>query len=128
MYLHFAIEHVFGHHKNVCTPIDPATSKRGQSLYDFLPNTIVGQYYSAWNIENNRCLKKYKTQYTIRNVMYLYTLSYMILPILFLYNYGFCGMLFFLGSVYNGIIFLEVVNYLEHYGLSRKEISPGVYE
>ena len=49
--------------------------------------------------------------------MYLYTLSYMILPIIFLYNYGFWGMLFFLGGVYNGIIFLEVVNYLEHYGL-----------
>ena len=60
--------------------------------------------------------------------MYLYTLSYMILPIIFLYNYGFWGMLFFLGGVYNGIIFLEVVNYIEHYGLFRKEISPGVYE
>ena len=60
--------------------------------------------------------------------MYLYTISYFILPIIFYYFYGLKGMLFFLGGAYNGIMFLEVVNYIEHYGLQRKEISPGVYE
>ena len=60
--------------------------------------------------------------------MIWYTASYMILPLVFLYYYGFVGMIYFLFTVFNGILYLEVVNYIEHYGLSRKEISPGVYE
>ncbi|KAM3134038.1 hypothetical protein pb186bvf_013880 [Paramecium bursaria] len=128
MYLHFAIEHIYGHHKHVATPNDPASSRRGQSVYQFLPQTVVGSYASAWKIENSRCLLKYKTEYCLQNMMIWYTASYFILPLVFLYYYGLVGMSYFLLTVFNGILYLEIVNYIEHYGLSRKEISPGVYE
>mmetsp|Transcript_114190 Transcript_114190/g.170808 ORF Transcript_114190/g.170808 Transcript_114190/m.170808 type:complete len:118 (-) Transcript_114190:629-982(-) len=37
MYMHFYIEHLYGHHKNIATPKDPATSKFNQSFYKYLP-------------------------------------------------------------------------------------------
>ncbi|MGR9092279.1 MAG: hypothetical protein ACU85U_17050, partial [Gammaproteobacteria bacterium] len=47
----FATEHVYGHHVRVATPEDPATARRGESLYRFLPRTIVGSFKSAWRLE-----------------------------------------------------------------------------
>ena len=47
----FALEHVYGHHKNVCLPNDPATAKRGQGLYSFIFLAIIKEQIDAWKIE-----------------------------------------------------------------------------
>jgi hypothetical protein len=49
-YLHYAIEHNYGHHKNVATPLDPASAPKGMSVYEFIPKSIKGQYISAYKI------------------------------------------------------------------------------
>lgn len=35
LYMHFNIEHIYGHHRNVATPKDPATARLGQNVYSF---------------------------------------------------------------------------------------------
>jgi len=57
-----------------------------------------------------------------------YCFSYLLIPYLVYLKFGILGTCYFLISVANSIIYLETINYVEHYGLSRKEISPGVYE
>ena len=51
LYMHFYLEHNFGHHKNVATNEDPATAKKNQSLYSFWITSVVGQYFNAWRIQ-----------------------------------------------------------------------------
>ncbi|CAD8211352.1 unnamed protein product [Paramecium octaurelia] len=128
LYIHFAIEHIHGHHRNVATPKDPATSLKGQKIWNFLPQTIIGSYVSAWNFEADLMLKKYGSVIRVQNRMIWYTISYFIIPCIIYYYFGFFGCVYFLGTVINSVVYLETINYVEHYGLSRKEIQPGKYE
>lgn len=130
LYMHFFIEHVQGHHKNVATPTDPATSKFNQTLYEFFPQTIVGSLKSAWHCEKRRLLeiKKLKSVWVLQNRMLYFGLNNMILPLIVYKVWGFVGLVFFVGTAAIGILLLEIINYIEHYGLQRKQISPGVYE
>ena len=48
LYMHFYIEHLYGHHKRVATEEDPATSQKGENFYSFLPKSIIGGFMSAW--------------------------------------------------------------------------------
>ena len=54
VYGHFFIEHNRGHHVRVATPEDPASSRLGESFWEFLPRTVVGSLRSAWELENER--------------------------------------------------------------------------
>jgi alkane 1-monooxygenase len=51
LYMHFAIEHVFGHHKNVSTPIDPTSGDKNITVYQFIPSAIIGSIKSVWHLE-----------------------------------------------------------------------------
>lgn len=125
MYLHFYIEHTHGHHRRVATKEDPTTSRKNETLFQFLPRTIIGSWISAWHYEEKRLGFK---EFTLNNRMHLFTICYVIMPTLIHYFYGYTGLIFFLGVAIISVIFLETINYIEHYGLERKEISPGVYE
>lgn len=66
--------------------------------------------------------------YKLQNRMLWYTASYFALPSIIFYIYGFWGFAYFIGSVVNSVVYLETINYIEHYGLRRKEVEPGKYE
>jgi alkane 1-monooxygenase len=72
--MHFAIEHVHGHHHNVATRDDPATARKGETVYAFWLRSIVGSYISAWNIEVKRTKMLYgvQKQYSLNNMMVQY--------------------------------------------------------
>jgi alkane 1-monooxygenase len=53
-YMHFVIEHVFGHHRNVATPKDPATARKGETVYSFYFKSVFGSYISSWKLECKR--------------------------------------------------------------------------
>jgi len=125
MYLHFYIEHVHGHHRRVATPEDPTSSRKNETLYQFLPRTIIGSWISAWKYEEKRLGTK---EFTLNNRMHLFTICYVAIPSLIKIFFGWTGLIFFLISAFISVIFLETINYIEHYGLERKEITPGVYE
>ncbi len=68
-YAHFCIEHVHGHHRHVATPRDPATPRRGESVYAFWPRTILGGAASAWRIEGERQRRRGRPVLNLRNRM-----------------------------------------------------------
>lgn len=134
-YMHFFIEHNRGHHKRVATPEDPATAREGENFYQFWLRSVSMGYLSAWNLENSRMEKKGKKRLSIKNQMIWFTIA----PVIALLA------LFIIISLINGspalnilwvlpaqaicaFTLLELVNYLEHYGLVRSARENGKYE
>jgi alkane 1-monooxygenase len=128
MYMHFYIEHNYGHHLHAATPEDPATAKYNQSIYSFWITSTIRQYISAWKIQN-KLLKNNKLPiYSYKNDMFWYIIfqaSYLIVIALF---FSVTTMLFALSAGIVGFILLETVNYIEHYGLLRLKTKSGRYE
>jgi alkane 1-monooxygenase len=128
MYMHFFLEHTIGHHRNVATYQDPATSRKDETYYEFLPRTLIGTYSHAWEIENERCMHEYKTAKIWKNKMYFFTICLFLVPLFVYMIGGFKAMLLHLIIAFGSINLLESVNYLEHYGLLRKKFENGEYE
>tara|TARA_Y100001970_G_scaffold263581_1_gene349210 strand:+ start:720 stop:1856 length:1137 start_codon:yes stop_codon:yes gene_type:complete len=111
----FALDHVYGHHKDVCLKKDSATATRGQSLFNFIFSSSLGQFITAYKIEKKRRKPFYKNRLlegTIRSVFIIFLMYLMA---------GFNGLLIALSIALFAKILLETVNYIEHYGLVRKE-------
>jgi alkane 1-monooxygenase len=128
LYTHFFIEHNKGHHKNVSTPADPSSAPTGMSLYRFWLRSVCGTWLGAWHIANHEMRNRGLPILHWRNEM----LQLQLLQIAFiaviglLYGWIACG--YFILSAIGGFLLLETVNYIEHYGLSRKATTPGKFE
>jgi len=127
-YPHFAIEHVRGHHRNVGTPEDPATARFGESLYAFLPRTIFGGIDSAWRLERDRLWRNEMRTWSWRNMMLRYVVVEIVIYLAIAVAAGPIGIAVFGVQSLVAIIILEVVNYVEHYGLVRKRTDRWMYE
>ncbi|MEP3246897.1 MAG: alkane 1-monooxygenase [Sneathiella sp.] len=127
-YAHFCIEHVYGHHRNVATPKDPATSRLGESFYAFLPRTLWGSFQNAWQIEKQQLVKKGRPFFDFRNRMLRYLFVQIVLFVGIAALLGGKTLLFFIGQASVAVILLETINYLEHYGLVRRKLENGRYE
>lgn len=134
-YMHFIIEHNRGHHVHVATPADPATARKNQTLYAFWQQTLVGSYRSAWRIEKKLLSKEGHAIWNWHNDMLWFAalpvLFCMILTALFSLWAGYTAWIvpvFFFSQGLIAILLLESVNYIEHYGITRREIAPGRYE
>jgi len=128
LYMHFYIEHNFGHHLHAATKEDPATARYNQSVYSFWVTSVFRQYISAWKIQK-RLLKNSELNFiSVKNDMLWYTLFQIVylLGIYLMFNY--LGLIFALFSAITGFILLETVNYIEHYGLLRLKTASGRYE
>ena len=128
MYMHFFIEHNRGHHANVSTPEDPASSRRGEILYTFWVRSVVNSYLSAWRIENARLRRKGVAVFSLQNEMVLYQIAQVGFLGLIWALFGLQAMGLFLIASVIGFLLLETVNYIEHYGLQRHKESNGRYE
>jgi len=126
-YMHFQIEHLLGHHPRMGTPEDHATARLGESLYQFYARCIPGSFVSAWQIEKERLKQKGYAVVSWHNQMFWF----IGLPLIFcgvLYGlWGWQASLFYFLQALIAIFTLETVNYLEHYGLERRQ-SAGRYE
>lgn len=105
-YMHFFTEHNKGHHRHVSTPQDPASSRYNESLYAFLPRTIVNSLISAFKID-----KKEVSLFLAIEICFAILLGFTL---------GAYSVLAYILISITGILMLEVVNYIEHYGLERK--------
>lgn len=129
MYSHFYIEHIWGHHKNVGTVLDPASSKRGETIYHYVPKTILFGYIDAWKIELRKLSKKRISFFSFHNRMLMFTIIQAIVLFFVHKYYGNIGLYFFLAQSIAAIAMVEAVNYVEHYGLERKkDKETGEYE
>ena len=127
-YGHFCIEHVHGHHRRVATPDDPASARKGEGLYAFLPRTIVGGLISAWQLESARMQRRKRSPYSFGNRFLRLMALQAVLYVLFWNWFGLTGVIYFAAQSAVAVFMLEVINYLEHYGLQRTEVSPGKFE
>lgn len=128
LYMHFYIEHNRGHHKNVATPLDPASARKGESMYAFWIRSITGSYLNAWKHENKRLKKAGKPWFHYENEMLRFQIIQAGIVIAVYLFFGAKALLLFLSAALIGYLLLESVNYIEHYGLCRREIKPGIYE
>lgn len=118
----FAVEHVYGHHKNIGLSSDPATAKRGESVYSFIIRAIINEHRDAWSIEVGRLERKRSPYLSLENRMIRgYLMSSFVTLLSFIVG-GPSGMLVYLLCAFIAKSLLEVINYCEHYGLVR---SPG---
>jgi alkane 1-monooxygenase len=128
IYTHFFIEHNKGHHKNVATPNDPSSARYNEWVYLFYFRTIVFTYISAWHIANDEARKKGKVAFSIYNEMVQLQLMQVALLAIIFFVFGSTILLYFLGAAFMGILLLETVNYIEHYGLQRKQTGDNKFE
>jgi len=128
LYMHFFIEHNKGHHKNVATPRDPSSARYNEPVYWFYFRTIFLSYFSAWHIANSDMRKQGLPAFHWRNEMIQAHVLQAMLVVLIGWWFGGTVLVYFLSAALMGILLLETVNYIEHYGLQRKETAPGKYE
>ncbi len=127
-YTHFAVEHPFGHHKRVATPEDPASSRMGESFWKFLPRTVIGGFKSAVKIEKDRLARKGKSFWSKENeLLQGWAISAGVLGAAAVVG-GRRSIPFLAGQAAYGASLLEVINYIEHYGLMRQKDANGKYE
>ncbi len=113
-YPHFAIEHVFGHHRRVATWDDPGTARLGEGYWAFAARAIPGGVRNAWRLKPTRMLG--------------YAASTSLVYAGVLAAWGPRGVLFFFAQGLIAALQLEAINYVEHYGLTRREAAPGRFE
>jgi alkane 1-monooxygenase len=112
-YQHFAIEHVRGHHFQVATIEDPASSRKNESAYPFLLRTISGTFRHALQLDKSGVMKGIGLALIFAGSAFVFDVK--------------AGAFFIIQSMV-AIVLLELVNYVEHYGLSRKKLENGRYE
>jgi len=127
-YMHFFIEHNKGHHKRVATHEDPSSARLNESLFEFYLRTIPGVYFSAWEIEAKDLRKAGRSTFSVHNQMIWFLCLQLSLVTVIFFSFGWMILLCYLAAAGFGIGLLEAVNYIEHYGLRRKETEPGKYE
>lgn len=127
-YAGFKVEHLRGHHVHVSTPEDASSSRYNQSLYNFLGQAYVRNFMNAWKLEAERLTRKGQAPLSWRNeLIWWYSISLLVL-VAFTVAFGWLGAAFFLGQSFIAFTLLEIVNYLEHYGLHRRKLDNGRYE
>ncbi len=127
-YMHFYIEHNFGHHANAATKEDPATAQYNQTVYSFWFTSVIRQYISAWKLQSKLLRNSGTSFVSIKNDMFWYTLFQITYVLIIAITFGITGFWFALAAGVVGFLMLETVNYIEHYGLSRRRLASGRYE
>ena len=121
MYAHFTTEHNYNHHRNVATTADPVSAPEGRGLWTHVAQAIVLQYVSTWKIEKKRLAKRKKSDAWIRNPVLIGLILQALLLIGIGYGLGVWVLAVFSIQAAFSIVLLEYVNYIQHYGLRRKE-------
>jgi alkane 1-monooxygenase len=127
-YGHFYIEHNRGHHVRVATPEDPASSRLGESFYEFWPRTVLGSLRSAWRLEKRRYARRSRHPWRLGNDVLNAWLMTAVLWGALLAWLGIGLLPYLVLQALVGISLLEVVNYMEHYGMLRGRVGVGERE
>jgi alkane 1-monooxygenase len=127
-YGHFATEHVHGHHVTVATPNDPVTARKGQDLYSFFLRAVFLGLLSAWAIERGRLRRRGRPVWHRTNPFWRYGLGTAAFLALAWALGGPFGLALFAVQSLVAIFQLEAVNYVEHYGLTRRHLGAGQFE
>lgn len=125
---HFLPYHNGGHHYNVATPKDAATARKNELLFVFWFRSHLTSYFQAWQLENKRMKNLDRSWFHHQNRMVVYTFCNLFLLTFIYYIFSQFVLFTFIAAAIIGILLLETVNYIEHYGLLRKKNNHGRYE
>ncbi len=117
-YAHFMVEHYRGHHVRAATAADPASARRGESLWRFLPRTLAGSLTSAWRLESLQLRQRRRGW--LRSPLAWASVAQVAWLVLLFAAFGPLVLLFWLVMSAYAIFLLETINYIEHYGLQRR--------
>lgn len=128
LYSHFRSEHLLVHHRHVGTPRDPVTARYGESFYRYYPRVLYQCLISAFGAERDKLQKAGKSWTDSANPFWRYWYFQIVFILLAFAVGGWSGFGLFLVQAGTAIWQLELVNYIEHYGLTRKKLDNGKYE
>ena len=124
----FKVEHLRGHHVHVSTPLDASSARLGQSLWDFMPRALWRNTRNAWALEAQRLRARGLPWWSPRNELLGWTAAWLVFAVGAFAWMGVAGLVFFLLQGLFAAGSLEVINYIEHYGLERRQLADGRYE
>ncbi|WP_099827804.1 alkane 1-monooxygenase [Oceaniglobus indicus] len=127
-YSHFRSEHLLGHHRYVGTPRDPVTARYNEGFHRFFARVLVGCFASAWRAEAAMQARRGRSPWHRSNPFWRYAALQLGFAALALALGGVQGLALLLWSAFIAVWQLELVNYVEHYGLTRKHLGDGKYE
>jgi alkane 1-monooxygenase len=128
LYSHFRTEHLKVHHRYVGTPRDTVTARYNEGFYPFFARVLIEGPGSAWRAEAQMLARRGRGAWHISNPFWLYGLLQMAAVLVALAVGGWTGLVLFLLQAFFAVAFLELVNYVEHYGLTREDRGEGDYE
>ena len=124
----FKIEHIRGHHVHVSTPEDASSARFGENVYRFVCNSVVRNVIAAYKLEAVRLEKLNIPVWHWRNELLMWHGLSFLMCVGFAIWLGLAGAIFFMAQSIVAFITLEVINYIEHYGLERQKLGDGRYE
>jgi alkane 1-monooxygenase len=128
LYSHFRSEHLRVHHLYVCTPRDPVTARYNEGFHRFFPRVLVQGLGSSWAAESAMLARKGLSATNRLNPFWRYGLLQAGMLGIALALGGWLGLALFVFQAFTAIWQLELVNYIEHYGLTRRHLGDGRYE
>ena len=128
LYSHYRSEHLLVHHRYIGTPRDPVTARMGESFYRFYPRVLRASFLSALRAEKAMLDRKDLPASDLSNPFWKYAAIQGAFLFLALILGGWSGLGLFLLQAGIAIWQLELVNFIEHYGLTRKHLGEGKYE
>lgn len=127
-YGHFHVEHNRGHHRDVATPEDPASSRLGESIYAFLLREMPGALRRAWRLECERMASLGRSRFSLRNDIVQTALITLTLWTALVAWLGVGVLPFLIAASFWANFQLTSANYIEHYGIARRRLPNGRYE
>ncbi|MDJ0825014.1 MAG: alkane 1-monooxygenase [Rhodobacter sp.] len=128
MYGHFRSEHLLVHHRYVATPRDAVTARYNEGFHRFFPRVLWECYASAFEAERAMLARKGLPWWHLSNPFWRYWVLQAGCLALALWLGGWAGVALFLYQGFIAVWQLELVNYIEHYGLTRRHLGEGKYE
>ncbi len=128
LYSHFRSEHLLVHHRYIGTPRDPVTARYGESFYRFFPRVLYQSLVSSFKAEKGMLARKSLPWFHRSNPFWSYLCLQASFVVLAGLIGGWWGVFLFSVQAFWAIFQLELVDYVEHYGLTRKHLGDGKYE
>ncbi|MCW7540833.1 alkane 1-monooxygenase [Aquabacterium sp. A7-Y] len=129
LYGSFKVEHIYGHHVDVATPADGSTARRGETVYGFIARALRRNVGRAFELERHHTSRRGRPWRVWRSeVLGWFAVSAGLAAACMLLAGGWQGLIYFAGQAFFAICLLEVINYIEHYGLQRRQLADGRWE
>ncbi|MFU8864400.1 MAG: alkane 1-monooxygenase [Rhodobacterales bacterium] len=128
LYSHFRSEHLLVHHRYVGTPRDPVTARYNEGFHRYFPRVLRQSLVSAFKAERDMLARRDLPWTDLSNPFFRYWALQAAMLLLAFVLGGWAGLALFLWQAWIAIWQLELVNYIEHYGLTRKHLGNGKYE